>query len=225
MESKIWHKWTYLLNRNRFKRLFDSHQHIFIEVKLTYNIVLISTVEWLSYTFCCCCCLVAQSCPILCNPTDCSPPGSSVHGILQARILEWVTIPFSRGSSWLRDQTWVSCIADRFFTTVPPGKPRSWVDKSKCQQYRLVFLLLLFWVFHHWTWATAKGQLLPDAIRPSVSTCSDSEINDRERSYLWKYQCPSWGIWPGISAARWVSVGYSLFLTSPSLSTIKQLTG
>ena len=52
----------------------------------------------------------------LCDPMDCSPPGSPVHGILQARILEWVTIPFSRGSSWPRDQTWVSCIAGRFFT-------------------------------------------------------------------------------------------------------------
>ena len=41
--------------------------------------------------------LVTQSCPTLCNPMDCSPPGSSVHGVLQARILEWVTIPFSRG--------------------------------------------------------------------------------------------------------------------------------
>ena len=47
---------------------------------------------------------------------DCSPPGSFVHGILQAGILEWVAIPFSRGSSWPRDQTWVSCFADRFFT-------------------------------------------------------------------------------------------------------------
>ena len=43
--------------------------------------------------------LVAQSCPTLCHPMDCSPPGSSVHGILQARILEWVAISFSRGSS------------------------------------------------------------------------------------------------------------------------------
>ena len=59
---------------------------------------------------------VIQSCPALCNRTDCSPPGSSVHGILQARILEWVDIPFSRGSSQPRDQTWVSCIAGRFFT-------------------------------------------------------------------------------------------------------------
>ena len=43
--------------------------------------------------------IVAQSCPTLCDPMDCSPPGSSVHGVLQARILEWVAIPFSRGSS------------------------------------------------------------------------------------------------------------------------------
>ena len=47
---------------------------------------------------------------------DCSPQGSSVHGILQARIVEWVATSFSRGSSWPRDQTWVSCIAGRFFT-------------------------------------------------------------------------------------------------------------
>ena len=43
--------------------------------------------------------LVAQSCPTLCDPVGCSPPGSSVHGVLQARILEWVAFPFSRGSS------------------------------------------------------------------------------------------------------------------------------
>ena len=55
----------------------------------------------------------------------CSLPGSSVHGISQARILEWVAIPFSRGSSLRRDQTWVSCIAGRFFTTKPPGKSLS----------------------------------------------------------------------------------------------------
>ena len=53
----------------------------------------------------------------LCNPMDCSPPSSSVHGIFQARILEWVAISFSRGSSWPRDQTQVSCIAGRCFTT------------------------------------------------------------------------------------------------------------
>ena len=60
--------------------------------------------------------LVAQACPTLCNPMDCSPPGSSVHGILQARKLEWIAMPSSRGSSQPRDWTWVSCPAGRFFT-------------------------------------------------------------------------------------------------------------
>ena len=59
--------------------------------------------------------LVAQLCPTLCDPMDCSPPGSSVHGILQARILEWVAIPFSRGSSQPKDRTQVSCISGRYF--------------------------------------------------------------------------------------------------------------
>ena len=62
--------------------------------------------------------LVTQSCLTLCNTMDCSLPGSSVHGILQERILEWVATPFSRGSSWPRDWTWVSCIADRFLTVL-----------------------------------------------------------------------------------------------------------
>ena len=62
------------------------------------------------------CKLVAQSCLTLCNPLDYSPPGSSVHEILQARILERVAIPFSKGSSQPRDWTYVSCLAGRFFT-------------------------------------------------------------------------------------------------------------
>ena len=60
--------------------------------------------------------LVSQSCPTLFNPVDCRPPGSSVHGILQRGILEWVAIAFSRGSSRLREGTTVSCIAGGFFT-------------------------------------------------------------------------------------------------------------
>ena len=60
--------------------------------------------------------LITQSYPTLCDPMDCSPQGSSVHRILQARILEWVVVLVSRGSSQPRDQTWVSCIASRFFT-------------------------------------------------------------------------------------------------------------
>ena len=59
---------------------------------------------------------VIQSCLTLCDTMDCSPPGSSVHGIFQARILEWVAIAFSRGYSRSRDQTQVSYIAGRHFT-------------------------------------------------------------------------------------------------------------
>ena len=66
--------------------------------------------------------LVAQSCPTLCNPMDCSPPASSVHGILQAKILQWVAILFSRGSSQTRDRTWVSCTAGRFFIVWGTGE-------------------------------------------------------------------------------------------------------
>ena len=62
------------------------------------------------------CVLFAQLCLTLCDSMDCSQPGSSIHGVLEARILEWVVIPFSRGSSQPRDQTWVSCSAGRFFT-------------------------------------------------------------------------------------------------------------
>ena len=62
------------------------------------------------------CVWVTQYSPSLCHPMDCSPPGSSVHGIFQERILEWVVIPISRGSAPSRDRTWVSCIAGRFFT-------------------------------------------------------------------------------------------------------------
>ena len=62
------------------------------------------------------CVLVAQSCQTLCDLMDCSPPGSSVLGILQARKLEWIVIPFSRGSPQPRYLTWVSCIASGFFS-------------------------------------------------------------------------------------------------------------
>ena len=74
-----------------------------------------------------CCAKLLQSCPTLCDPVDCNPPGSSVLGILQARILEWVAMPSSRGSSRPRDHTRVSCgscLAGRFFITEPPGSPK-----------------------------------------------------------------------------------------------------
>ena len=65
---------------------------------------------------------VAQSCLTLCDPMDWNLPGSSIHGIFQARVLEWVAISFSRGSSQHRDRTQVSRIVGRRFMSEPPGK-------------------------------------------------------------------------------------------------------
>ena len=69
------------------------------------DVFLLGSEVWKVWTV-----LLTQSCLNLCNPTDCSPPGSPVHGIFQARILGWVVISFSRGSSQPRDRTWVSCL-------------------------------------------------------------------------------------------------------------------
>ena len=91
----------------------------FTVIQLIYNVLLIFALQQSNSVLrvCVCVCTRAcirvqslQSCPILCHPMDHSPPCCSVHGILQARILEWVARPSSRGSSWPRDWTCVSCI-------------------------------------------------------------------------------------------------------------------
>ena len=74
--------------------------------------------------------LIAQLCPTLCDLMDCGPPGSSVHGILQARILEWIAIPYSKGSSRPRNQTWVSLTAGRFLTI--------WATRETTSSYLLI---------------------------------------------------------------------------------------
>ena len=71
---------------------------------------------------------VAQSCPSFCNPMDCRPPGSSVNGILQARTMEWVAIPFSKGSSQPRDQTLDLCITGRSLKRL--SQTCLWVSRS-----------------------------------------------------------------------------------------------
>ena len=78
--------------------------------------------------------LVAHSCPTLWDPMDYSWPGSPVCGIRQARILEWVAIPFSRGSSWPRNWTQVSHIAGRFFTIWSTREVLQWGAKHKWDQ-------------------------------------------------------------------------------------------
>ena len=92
-----------------------------------------------------CCYLVTKSCLTLCNLMDWSPPSSSIHGIFQARIMECVAISFSRGSSWPRNQTHVSCIGRQVFTTESAGKPyyvpyeRKWKVKVLVAQLCLTF--------------------------------------------------------------------------------------
>ena len=91
-----------------------------------------------------CVCLVAQLCPTPCNPMDYSLPDSSVHGILQARILEWVALPSSRRSSQPREWTQVSCIAGGFFTI--------WATREaqvKCDGYGDVDILCIYSVLHN----------------------------------------------------------------------------
>ena len=78
----------------------------------------------LTYVYYRCWCSVTSVMSNSCDPMDCSPPGSSVHGILQAGILERVAMPSSRRSSQPRDRTHVSCVAGGFFTTESLGKPR-----------------------------------------------------------------------------------------------------
>ena len=74
------------------------------------------------------CVKLIQSCPTFCNPMDYSLPGSSVHGILQARVLEWVAMPSSRGSSWPRDWTHFSYLLHSqagSLPLMPPKKPKN----------------------------------------------------------------------------------------------------
>ena len=92
-----------------------------------------------------------QSCQTLCDPIDYSPASFSIHGILQARILEWVAISSSKGSSWPRGWTQVSCVGGRVFTIEPPWKPPNW-------PYHL-FSLPLFPLSFSWYWFNGKPLL------------------------------------------------------------------
>ena len=82
----------------------------------------------------------AQSCPSLCNSLDCSPPGSSLHEILQVRILEWVAMPSSRGSLWPRDETWVSCLLRWWVDSLPTELSRK---PSYLYKHRYLFFEIL----------------------------------------------------------------------------------
>ena len=92
---------------------------------------------------------VAQLCPTLCGPVGCSLPGSSVRGILQARMLELVTISFSRGTSWPRDRTLVSCIGGRRFNLWATREAQVWLKVYQFCVYfpRVISYIDLFYFF------------------------------------------------------------------------------
>ena len=108
---------------------------------------------------------ITQSWPTLWDPMDCSPPGSSIHGIFYAGVLERVAISFSRGSSWPRDWTWVSRIVSRGFTICATRESWMNVSQQKIQEKGLVSLpqlssnlhqaLLLFQPHFPWEWQQA----------------------------------------------------------------------
>ena len=101
------HRKRYILSFNCFI-IFSTKENCNQSVKISCDLRLFFISESESE--------VTQSCPTLCDPMNCNLPGSSVHGIFQVRVLEWVAISFSRGSSRPRDQTRVSHIVGRHFT-------------------------------------------------------------------------------------------------------------
>ena len=113
---------------------------------------------------------VAQSCLTLCDTMDCSLPGSSIHGIFQATVLEWVAISFSRGSSQTRDRTLVSCIAGRHFTV---WATREALCSNSCPLSQWCCLTVLF--------SAALILLLP-SIFPSIRVFS----NESPQVYIFR---------------------------------------
>ena len=120
----------------------------------------------------------------LCDPMDCSPPGSSLHGIHHARILKRVAIFFSRGFSWPRDWTWISCTADRFFTL--------WATREAPNKYMhspiRVCCFFLFSLLQHLIknrWINKQSQSVHNrCIRRIIQFLSKTVINFK-RKYSW----------------------------------------
>ena len=109
-ETNRWEQYKTLFVRNYFVLRPSAPRNRDFTVSRLANVIMcpFTTILSVCIYLLNMCVLVAQSCPTLCDCVDCSLPGSSIHRILQASILDWIAIPFSRGSSWPRNQTWVS---------------------------------------------------------------------------------------------------------------------
>ena len=125
----------------------------------------LNSTLFISGNMCVCVCEVAQSCPTLCDPMDCSLPGSSLHGILQARVLELAAISFSRGSSQPRDRTQVSRIPGRCFnlwaTREAPSGSIKWYNyiEEKNKTNLAGFLKSIKHVSTLWPWKSNSRYL------------------------------------------------------------------
>ena len=131
----------------------------------------------------CVCAKSLQSCPTFCDPIDCSPPGSTVHEVLQARILEWVVTPSSRGSSWARDWIQVSYLHlllwQEFFTTSATWEAHYWGES-----YLLLHCLppvLIEHVIYSWS----------DYLRPKHRIFCSYPIDVKH----WGPMCDGWAFW------------------------------
>ena len=144
-------KWIFIFLHPFSKGLSDFHFHV-------HSFSTLHQWEWPQKMFAKC----AQACPTLCDPIDCSPTGSSIHMIFQAKILEWIAISSSRGifltpglNPYLLQ---VSYMADRFFTTEPPGSPiicKLYVNYVTGQSSKLKWIFIFlhpFLTLHQWEW-------------------------------------------------------------------------
>ena len=140
-----------------------------------------------NYTSMSICAKLLQLSPTLCDSMDYSPEGSSVHGILQARILEWVAMPSSRGSSWSRDRTTSTYIAGRFFTTESPSQGTHFAGRSSLgslAEWDLTSLWLPF--------PAAAGTAAPLGSQGSGQVVTLEVVSN-----LVTYSPPRWELGPG----------------------------
>ena len=175
---------------------------------------MVRLVLWNSCVYCLVCYsdrkvtgLVAQSCLSLCDPMDCSLPGCCVHGNFQAGMLEWVAVPFSRGSSWPRDGTWVCCIAGRFLT-IWATREAEYCVKSQWNEHLRNELM----------WARWGSGSLVEASKGEGRGCALTAIR-QEQLHLWNEEWPGWlehsesqgtGCWTGLGGAGLWGPGRSL---------------